>query len=90
MANFEAKNTPCAACGLEGDGLVCFHHIKSRKAHSELTNEPRNMIPLCLTHHSATHNRGLEYMATKYSGVKKFLTENNWQFCEIRKKWEMR
>lgn len=85
--NFEAKDTPCIACGLMGEGLVCYHHLKTQGAHKELKNEKWNLIPVCKAHHKVFHGRGTEYMSTKFNRVKKFLLDNGWKFCETRKKW---
>lgn len=85
--NFEAINKPCAVCGLIGGGMVTYHHLKTRKAHSEHSEKEWNLIPVCFGDHARFHNRGTEYMATKYSSVKKWLIDNGWEFEELRKKW---
>ena len=77
MENFKA-DYPCTACGLEGDGYVCYHHLHTQKAHSEQSVESWNLIPVCLKHHNEFHNRGAIHMSEKYRNVNKWLLDNGW------------
>jgi len=71
---------PCVACG---DTVgVRGHHIKTQKAHPELKNEPRNIMPLCFNHHVEIHFIGLNDMSLRYYDVMVFLENNGWYFNE--------
>lgn len=83
--NYEAKGESCICCGLIGEGLVCWHHVKTRGSGGG--DEKENLIPVCALHHQVFHNRKNEYMATKFPSVRKWLTQNGWSFCDTRKKW---
>ncbi len=85
MENFKSDE-PCAACGEERDGYVCYHHCKSQKAHSELKYESYNHMPLCLKHHTEIHY-GTIKMAEKYPGVRRWLINNDWYICELMDRW---
>ena len=86
MKNYESKE-PCVCCNLIGRGSVTYHHIMSRKAYPEYKEDRVNMLPLCLSHHNMIHNKGLDYMANKFSSVKKWLEKHNWEYNESLKKW---
>lgn len=79
---------PCTACGLTSDSMVCYHHIKTRKAYPEYASEKRNMMPLCHTHHAMIHSIGITEMASRFTNVKKFLENNGFYFdTKWRVKW---
>jgi hypothetical protein len=80
-------NDPCAACGLQGDGLVCEHHLFTRKAYPELSEADFNRIPVCLFHHNEFHTKGTSFMAQKYTGVKIWLEMYGWTYDSFFKKW---
>lgn len=75
--NFEA-NEPCCCCGLEVEGMVCYHHIYTRKAHMELQHVSWNKIPVCLFHHNEFHSHGNSHMIDKYKGAKRWFENNGW------------
>ena len=77
----------CAACGLTGLGMTCLHHLYTRKSRPDLQIKPFNLIPCCQLHHNEFHNKPLSEMAEKYSGVMKFLIDNEWMLDEFTKKW---
>lgn len=84
MANFEAKE-PCVVCHKFGKGLVCYHHLWTRKARPEFSMVKFNMIPVCQEHHNEFHNKGTSEMAEKYPQVKEWLRQNNW--IKLQNKW---
>ena len=84
--NFKADE-PCCCCGLEVDGMVCYHHVKTQKAHSELRYEGYNHMPVCQKHHVEAHNCGTIPMAEKYPCAKKWLLKNGWYICDLMKRW---
>jgi 5-methylcytosine-specific restriction endonuclease McrA len=84
--NFKSE-FPCVVCGLTGDGLVTYHHLKTQKAHGEYKRESWNMISACQEHHNEFHNKPLTSMVNKYSNVKTWLIENGWELCEVLFKW---
>jgi len=84
--SYESKD-PCAACGLQGDGLVCEHHIYTRKAHPEHADKPWNRIPVCLFHHNQFHTKGTSWVVLKYVGVKIWLELYGWEYDKFYKRW---
>ena len=82
-----ASNTQCTACGLDGEGKVCLHHLYSRKAFPEHQNESWNLLPLCFKCHELIHRKGITHMAMKYKNVHEFLIVNNWHVCPLTWKW---
>ena len=84
--NFES-NKPCVCCGKFGDGMVCFHHLMTRKAYPEHTLKPWNQISVCQEHHNLFHARPLSEVAEKFTTVSKWLIDNNWVKNEISGKW---
>jgi len=83
--SYEA-NEPCCSCDLEGEGMVTYHHIYTRKAYPELSEVRWNMMPLCLVCHNKAHANGLVELS-KRDGVFNWLTENQWIFDVFYKKW---
>lgn len=81
------SNEPCICCGHELDGEVCYHHLFTRKAYPNHAEKKWNMIPVCLSHHSEFHNKGITYMAVKYKTVMEWLKNNQWFFCKTFNKW---
>lgn len=86
MKNFES-NLPCVCCGKNGKGQVTFHHLKTRKSYSDFVYKEWNLLPLCQYHHNEAHQKGLNYMASNYTGVKRFLILNEWEFDNYSNKW---
>ena len=86
MSNWESRE-PCTICGIEGDGLVCEHHLLTRKAFPELQNEAFNRIPVCLNHHNLFHCNQLTKIAEIFPQVKSWLINNDWYICEFSGKW---
>lgn len=84
MANFEAKE-PCVICLKFGKGLVCYHHIWTRKAHPEYAMAKWNLFPCCFMCHQLMHSKPLSEIAEKNKDVKKWLMKNDWKF--IANKW---
>jgi len=78
---------PCVVTGIEGDGMVCYHHLLTRKSHPEFSEERWNMIPVSLMVHNDFHNHGTPFMAKKYQRVKKWLLDHDWFFCDVTEKW---
>jgi len=74
------SNQPCCCCGHYADNEVTYHHIYTRKAHPELSEEKFNLMPLCLKHHNETHLIGMNSFAIKYPSIKIWLIENGWTF----------
>jgi hypothetical protein len=85
-SNFMAHE-PCVACGTEGDGLVCYHHIYTRKAYPEATHKPWNQIPVCLLHHNLFHTKGTSHMASEFSSVKEWLENHGWEYDQFFTRW---
>ena len=86
MKNFSTTQG-CSACGFYFEGMSCLHHVYTRKARPDLQLKNFNLMPLCAKHHSEIHNSPLTEMAEKYSGVMKFLIDNEWMLDEFTKKW---
>lgn len=84
--NFKSDE-PCCACGLQVDGMVCYHHLKTQKAHSELRYEDYNHMPVCQKHHVEIHNTGAISMAEKFPGVERWLKMNEWYICDLMGRW---
>lgn len=89
--NYEA-NEPCTACLKEGEGMVTYHHIFTRKVYPEFAEESWNKIPVCKDHHGpgsgkGFHDHGTQWMAENFPPIKKWLHSNGWFFCTIAKKW---
>lgn len=83
--SYEA-NEPCCNCGLEGEGMVTYHHVYTRKAYPELSETKWNMMPVCLTCHNKIHSKGLVEIANNKT-VKNWLIDNNWYFDTFYEKW---
>lgn len=78
---------PCVCCGRSGEGLVCFHHLYTRKTYPEFSQKEWNQIPVCQEHHNQFHSKGNDYMASTYPSVSRWLEENNWMRLDSLKKW---
>jgi hypothetical protein len=87
--NFEAHGHACIVCGMRGEGMVTWHHILTRKARPDLTNEPRNLIPVCQTHHNRFHEKGTSHMAENFPRVKNWPINRGWKFDTFLKKWTL-
>jgi hypothetical protein len=86
MKKWSIEQECCACLKFTENGSV-LHHIYTRAARSDLQLKPWNLMPLCVNHHNEIHNRPLSEMAEKYSGVMKFLIDNEWMLDEFTKKW---
>jgi len=82
--NYRSDN-PCTACLLEGEDMICFHHLQTRGAGGG--DGDQNLISVCLSHHNEFHQKGTSYMAKKYPRVKKWLLDNSWFYCTTSNKW---
>ena len=77
---------PCICCGKYTENGNAFHHLKSRGSGG--TDDSWNLVPCdMMCHTKYFHLKGLTWTAEKYPRVKEFLLKNNWEFCELRKKW---
>lgn len=86
MSNW-STDKPCQLCGIEGDGLVCLHHILTKKAYPEHINKDWNLLPTCLLHHQLLHNLPLTKVAEKFPQLTRWLIKNGWYLCEYSNKW---
>lgn len=86
MKNYEAHE-PCVACLKEGEGMVTFHHIFTRKVYPEFAQEKWNMIPVCQLHHNLFHSKGNSFMANNYRSIETWMKRNGWFFDPTIKKW---
>lgn len=78
---------PCCGCGLEGEGMVTFHHIYTRKAYPEHSETPWNMMPVCLICHNKIHGNTLSEFAKNRKSAKDWLENNGWEFDMFYEKW---
>jgi hypothetical protein len=84
LKNFQTGR-PCVACGIEGDGVVCLHHVKSRGSGG--SNHPSNLMPLCQIHHNQIHANGTWKMSKIFRGVRDWLDMNGWILDDTYSKW---
>lgn len=88
MKNFKSTK-PCVACGKFQENFTVLHHLYAKAAYPEHKYKPWNLMPLCsIPCHRLIHDKGRQWMAIKFSGVKKFLIDNQWYFDEFKKAWE--
>jgi hypothetical protein len=66
-------------------GSFVFHHVKSRGAGG--SDDPTNLMPLCVKAHNEIHQKGLMYMSKKYASVETWLIENGWEIDGFSTKW---
>ena len=59
--------------------------VKTRKSGG--TDTPHNLMPLCQKCHTYIHMVGLNKAARDNFGITMWLRENDWEFCELYKKW---
>lgn len=85
-SNFEA-DCPCTTCGTYGEGLVCFHHILTQKAHPEFKHCDWNQLPLCLICHNKIHSMPLSQFVEKNPVLRKWLIDHEWELCTFSNKW---
>jgi hypothetical protein len=78
LKNYKSDK-PCIVCGESRDGYVCYHHIYSRKSYPEYEKESWNLLSVCQKHHNEAHSMSDMDFANKYSSVKKWFKDNNWQ-----------
>ena len=60
-------------------------HVKTRGSGG--TDSPWNKMPLCFYHHTLKGQKGISWMAEKFTAYKDWLESNWWYFCGTRKKW---
>ena len=89
MKNYEAHE-PCTVCRLEGEGMVCFHHLFTKRVYPEFAECIWNLIPVCKRHHNEFHDNGTTHMAEKYLPVHLWLLKNDWFFDDYVEKWRRR
>lgn len=81
------SNDPCVACKKEGEGMVCFHHLYTRKTYPEFEGLKWNQIPTCKKCHKIYHNKGTSHMANNHPDVLNWLLSRDWYYCTTVKKW---
>ena len=84
--SYEA-NEPCCGCGLEGEGMVTYHHIYTRKAYPELSEVKWNMMPVCLICHNKIHANTLSEFSKNRKTAEDWLISNDWYFDYFFGKW---
>ena len=84
--NFESRE-PCIVCGTVGEGLVTFHHLISRGAHSEFKHCGWNQLSVCFLCHHKAHTMSLADFSIKHRNVESWLIASGWEWDEYRKKW---
>jgi hypothetical protein len=62
-----------------------LHHVKHRGSGG--TDDKWNLMPLTTEMHTRVHMFGLVKFAEMFSGVKKWLIENDWEYDDFLKKW---
>lgn len=78
MKNFKSDE-PCICCGLAIDGMVCYHHLRTRAAAPHLINAKFNQIPVCQDHHNQFHRKGITWMADNFPSVERWLLGMGWE-----------
>lgn len=81
------SNEPCICCMKNGKGMTCYHHLYSRKAYPEFSNKEWNKISVCQEHHNMFHNKGISFMANKFTRVRGFLIKHKWKTKPFQSKW---
>ena len=78
------ESASCVACGKIG---VDLHHIRSRSVGG--SDDPSNLLPVCRTHHTRIHARGLIQVSEENTGIMEWLLRNGWKltFINGRGKW---
>jgi len=79
MKNYKS-NKPCIVCGQNGDNMTTYHHVYTRKAHPEYSEEAWNLMSLCFIHHAEIHLIGTNRFAQKYKSANDWLKDNGWEF----------
>jgi hypothetical protein len=78
----------CVACGRLDYGGNSQHHVLARASHTEYTDAPFNLMPLCAHHHRHTHRVGTWQFAEDFPSVKEWMIRNGFELCVTgRKKW---
>ena len=80
------SDEPCIACGTMSVDR-CYHHIYTRKAHPEFINESWNLFSCCAKCHEYLHKVGMLKASENNTKIKKWLFENGWNICQLRKTW---
>lgn len=84
------KESRCRACSHDGSFYpLDVDHIATFKAHSELAYDKRNLLTLCRRCHVLKGQKGLNYMADTFVGVRYFLITHGWTRCELTNKWRL-
>jgi predicted restriction endonuclease len=78
LSNYKSDK-PCIVCGLNIDNMVTYHHIYTRKAHPEYSEETWNLLSVCQQHHNEIHNKGTITFSKKYPQVNDWLIRNGWE-----------
>lgn len=79
----------CLVCGTRGAGLVTMHHEMTRKAYPELSDDSRNLLALCSTHHTMRHAIGQSSFCHRFPQYVQALKSNGFQFCELKNTWRL-
>ncbi len=79
IANLEC----CVACGEPPPNVL--HHIKTRGAGG--TDDPWNLMPLCVLCHHKVHARGTITFARENKQVNSWLLRNGYSWDPIARKW---
>jgi hypothetical protein len=76
----------CVCCHHNGSSyLLDREHTKTRGAGG--SDEDWNVSIMCRKCHTEKGMKGINYMANKYPNYKKWLINNGWEICPLRKKW---
>lgn len=84
MKNYQS-NKACIVCGLNQTGMVTYHHVYTRKAYPNNSEDEWNLMSLCAFHHLESHKIGTVSFSKKYAQVNNWLIKNGWEL--IMGKW---
>lgn len=76
--SFESDK-PCICCGLEGEGMVTYHHEYAQKSFPEFKHSKWNLVSLCLKHHNMVHSNGTVTVSEKFPSLENWLIQNGWE-----------
>jgi hypothetical protein len=85
MAKNYQSNKPCIVCGVNQAGMVTYHHVYTRKAYPNNSEDEWNLMSLCSWHHVETHKIGTVSFSKKYAQVNNWLIKNGWEL--VMGKW---
>jgi len=80
------KASNCVACGHNGSIYpLDIDHVKTRGSGGG--NEPFNCMTLCRKCHTLKGAKGISWMANNFLNYKQWLIENNWEYCQLMRRW---